>query len=82
MESLLDVGFMFPVRNRDGGVMRDGYVVASCLPDHVLYSAQGVCFALNGKHLVLVHQRRTAGGKTFIDGYAHGSVNSEKAGRT
>lgn len=32
--SLLDILFMFPVRNEDGGVMHDRYIVASCLPDH------------------------------------------------
>ena len=35
VDSLLDVRFMFRVRDRDGGVLPDRYVVASCLPDHV-----------------------------------------------
>ena len=33
--SLLDVRFMFRVRDKDGGVVPDRYMVASCLPDHV-----------------------------------------------
>ncbi|CAM9117018.1 unnamed protein product [Ectocarpus sp. 4 AP-2014] len=37
VESLVDVRFMFPVRDEHGGVVRDRYVVASCLPDHVGY---------------------------------------------
>lgn len=33
--ALLDVRFMFRVRDKDGGDIPDHYVVASCLPDHV-----------------------------------------------
>lgn len=35
VKSLLDVRFMFSVRDEAGGVVRDRYVVASCLPDHL-----------------------------------------------
>ena len=35
VESLLDVRFMFRVRDRDGGVLPGRYVVASCLPGQV-----------------------------------------------
>ena len=38
VQSLLDVRFMFRVRDRDGGVIPDLYVVASCLPGHVGHS--------------------------------------------
>lgn len=34
VDSLLDIRFMFPVKDEDGGVMHDRYIVASCLPDH------------------------------------------------
>lgn len=37
VKGLVDVRFMFPVRDEDGGVVPDKYVVASCLPDHVGY---------------------------------------------
>lgn len=37
VEGLVDVRFMFPVRRENGGVVRDKYVVGSCLPDHVGY---------------------------------------------
>lgn len=35
VESLLAVRFMFRVRDKEGGVVPDRYIVASCLPDHV-----------------------------------------------
>lgn len=130
VESLLDVGFILRVRNKDGCVVPDRYVVASCLPDHVPYKVnpveilglrvgcalfsqelevvgahavphglvprflawcgrgnarieacwkQGVCLALNGKHLVLLCERRTAAGTAFLDCYAQGQ--DEEAGR-
>ena len=35
VRSLLDVRFMFHVRDNNGGVLPDRYVVSSCLPDHM-----------------------------------------------
>lgn len=34
VDSLLDIRFMFQVRNEHGDVIRNRYIVASCLPDH------------------------------------------------
>ena len=33
--SLIDLRMMFPVRNDAGDIMRDRYIVGTCLPDHV-----------------------------------------------
>lgn len=38
VEGLVDVRFMFRVRNVGGGVVPDRYVVASCLPAHIGYA--------------------------------------------